>query len=1001
MVMSTARGRAVSSAAGEDRSGSGYMALALMVCVSTLAFSGAQAQVLDEQFTDDLQKDPSTTADWDTVATELKLPTTLSLVPVQSLTGSFDPAAPTSAIDPSDASATRGIGVGDLNGDGFVDLVFANSTANRVYFNDGAGVLTFTRGANITGGGNSRSVAIADFNGDGHMDVVFAEFGGGQASRVHFNNGGGVNPLFDGDGSDLGDPSLAGDSVAVGDIDNDGDIDVVLGFDQSYVQVFRNDGFGNFSDGEKITDSTPEFGFHARAVLLGDLDGDGDLDVVAARELDPTRVYLNDGNGNFGSQQSVGGVNVDNALPAPDSATLGDVNGDGLPDLFVGNDGSGTVLGPAEANYLFINSGNPADLFPSLTFSFADFANTNAARFLDFDQDGDLDLVTADYVQGNGNSLPGPNRVYLNDGAGNFPANGTEFTVDSNVTKSMAFGDFDGDGDLDLVFGNEDANLSTAVNRIVENVGVPSGTAADQLFAFGESLDIGAGLGTGVFLDPSTSAAATDVESERVFKYWLSDDGGLTWIRGHRNRSVGFPAPVGNTIRWRVEFDSPSPALRPTIGRMLLRVNAVPSFTSTAVTTATQDVAYQYDITASDSQNDILDIRATATLPGWLTLTDNGDGTATLAGTPASGDVAGPNDVEIEVVDGAGQGETQSFSINVTNVNDAPTVSNPTGDQVFSQGDDVNLDASAAFEDPDGDTLTYSATGLPASLSIATDTGVITGTLTNADAIAGPDYSVTVTADDGNGGSADDTFTLTVNNVNDAPEVVAATADQGANTGATVSVDAGAAFSDPDGDTLTYAASGLPASLSIDTATGVISGTLTGADLAGSPYTITVTADDGNGGTVDDSFTLTVTVSNNAPTVVTPPSDQSADVGTVVNIDISTAFEDADGDTLTFSATGLPASLSLDANTGVVTGTLTDADRQNGPDYTITVTADDGNGGTVDASFTLTVTEPAPPPPPPPPPPSGGGGGGATSLPILLLLAGLALGRRCRRRFDA
>jgi hypothetical protein len=138
---------------------------------------------------------------------------------------------------------------------------------------------------------------------------------------------------------------------------------------------------------------------------------------------------------------------------------------------------------------------------------------------------------------------------------------------------------------------------------------------------------------------------------------------------------------------------------------------------------------------------------------------------------------------------------------------------------------------------------------------------------------------------------------------------------------------------------------------------------------------------------------------NNAPTVVTPPSDQSLDVGTAVNLDISSGFEDPDGDTLTFSATGLPASLTLDAATGVVTGTLTDADFQDGPTYNITVTADDGNGGTVDASFTLTVTEVVPPPPPPPPP-SGGGGGGSTSLPILLLLSAIALIRRRRRLLD-
>ena len=129
-----------------------------------------------------------------------------------------------------------------------------------------------------------------------------------------------------------------------------------------------------------------------------------------------------------------------------------------------------------------------------------------------------------------------------------------------------------------------------------------------------------------------------------------------------------------------------------------------------------------------------------------------------------------------------------------------PTVTAPTGNQTYAQGENVNLDAGAAFSDPDGDTLSYSASGLPASLSINNGSGVITGTLTNNDWLNGPVYNVAVTANDGNGGTVDDNFSINVNNLNDAPTVTAPTGNQNLLEGDAVNLDAAAAFTDIDGD---------------------------------------------------------------------------------------------------------------------------------------------------------------------------------------------------------
>jgi hypothetical protein len=1026
-------------------------------------------QILQETFATDTLKDPATTADWNTTETDLRLPLATSLLPIDSLTNPFPPAASGSVVDASDTAGTRAVAIGDLNGDGSPDLVFGNSGANSVYFqvedpaNDPTG--TFARGAAIPNdvGGNTRSVALADFNGDGHLDVVFAEFGQNQESRVFFNNGSApvdceattCQVFTAGDFVDLINPAgaLKGDSVAAGDIDNDGDVDIVVGADGAYVKVFRNDGFGEFADAEDVVDAgISEFNFFARAVLLGDLDRDGDLDLVAVREVGDARVYLNTA-GVFGNPQSVGAGAV-NRVNAPDSAALGDVDGDGFLDLIIGNDGTDT---PPSPNQLFINSqdtsGGP--IFLSVAQQFSDGQNTDGARFIDLDRDGDLDIVTADL---SGVNTAAQNRVYINDPVANspsiFPANGVAITVDSNVSKSLAVGDIDVDGAQDVAFANEGNS-----NIVAFNAGTASGTPADQLFATGLSLQVplnpNVNLSLGVALRPISSGT----DGNEVIEYWLSDDGGSTWVSVDPGRSVALPGR-GNDVRWRIELNSPSPLLRPNVGELRLNVNTDPFFSSVpgdATPTGTdiaEDSEYTYNIVTDDlDPGNLLDIRAVDPLPAWLTLVDNHNRTAILTGTPLNEDV-GPHDVTIEVVDGAGRSDTQSFTITVSNANDAPTVVAPTGDQVFSQGDDVNIDAAAAFDDADGDTLTYSATGLPASLAIDSGTGLISGTLTNDDVIAGPDFAVAVTADDGNGGTVDDTFTITVNDVNDLPtflSVPVTAATEGLAYSYSVVVE------DIDGDTVTISGSVVPAWLTLtDNGNGT-------ASLAGTPGSsdigaanVTLSANDGTT-PVEQSFTITVVAAADAP-VITILGDASVTVeqGDAYTDDGATALDAQDGD-LTSSISTVNTVATDTVGTYSVTYTVVDSAGNTGQaqrtvevvdtaapvitlvgpaTVTLTVgdtyadqgaTADDGLNGDLTANIvvdnpvntttagtytvtynvtdtsgnaavqvTRTVTVNSPPAPPPPPP-SSSGGGGTTSPVLLLLIAGIALVRQRRR----
>jgi hypothetical protein len=148
------------------------------------------------------------------------------------------------------------------------------------------------------------------------------------------------------------------------------------------------------------------------------------------------------------------------------------------------------------------------------------------------------------------------------------------------------------------------------------------------------------------------------------------------------------------------------------------------------------------------------------------------------------------------------------------------------------------------------------------------------------------------------------------------------------------------------GQTLTYSATGLPAGLSINASTGLISGTPT---TAGSS-SVTVTAKDTTGASGSASFTWTINSTTGNTVTVTNPGNQTGTVGTAASLQIS-ATDSASGQTLTYSATGLPAGLSINASTGLISGTPTTAGSNS-----VTVTAKDTTGASGSASFTWTIS---------------------------------------------
>ena len=323
--------------------------------------------------------------------------------------------------------------------------------------------------------------------------------------------------------------------------------------------------------------------------------------------------------------------------------------------------------------------------------------------------------------------------------------------------------------------------------------------------------------------------------------------------------------------------------------------------------------------------------------------------TGLISGMLEEGAAAGsPYTVTASVSDGLSS-VSATFTWTVVDGSGAPSLSDP-GSQTSAEGEMIALTLVAA--DPDGDAVTYGATGLPAGLSLDGATGAITGTVAYTAAAASP-YTVLVTATDG-GLSDTVTFTWTVTNTNRVPALT----DPGAQASVEGEIVALALVaSDPDGDAVSYQATGLPAGLSLNSSTGAVSGALGYTVSVGSPYSVTVTVDDGQGGTDTASFTWTVADRNGVPVLTTPAAQSDAEGETVT---LTLGATDPDGDTLTYGATGLPTGLSLDGPTGAITGTLDYAASADSP-HTVTVTVSDGDlSDAVTLTWTVTNTNRAP-----------------------------------------
>jgi hypothetical protein len=302
----------------------------------------------------------------------------------------------TSTRFPTQAEYTNQCTAVDIDNDGDLDIVWANgqgyssqgaALAVRVYVNNGAGVFsdqTSTRAAGITGW--YRGVEAGDVDRDGDMDLILAnDFN--KRPQLLINNGAGV--FADQTTTRLPVTTMSSARAQFGDVDNDGDLDLVFcnngttRFGSGQPRLYLNDGSGVFTD---ATANLPTGNVAEQMdVLFLDVDNDLDLDIfLATRASTPnqSRLWKNNGQGRFALQT---GIPNDGAAYSYDA---GDIDGDGDLDLI------GINAGPSNGELLLKNNGDgTAWTNVSSAISPNPTTDDNDSRFFDLDMDGDLDLV--------------------------------------------------------------------------------------------------------------------------------------------------------------------------------------------------------------------------------------------------------------------------------------------------------------------------------------------------------------------------------------------------------------------------------------------------------------------------------------------------------------------------------------------------------------------------------------------------------------------------------
>eukprot|EP01035_Chromulina_nebulosa_P021038 gene21038-27264_t len=825
----------------------------------------------------------------------------------------------------SAGTSPAGIALGDIDGDGKPDMVVAGAGSNTisVYHNtSSSGSVTsgsFATAVTFATGSQPNGIAIGDLDGDGKPDIVVGNNGSANISILRNTSSSGSITS----GSFATQVTFATGtsprSVAIGDIDGDGKPDlVVANFASNIVSVFRNtSSSGSITSGSFATGVTFATGSFPRSVAIGDIDGDGKPDLVLANSLSNTVSVLRNTStigtvtsGSFATQVTFAAENN------PYDIAIGDIDGDGKSDLAVTNNQTHNVS-------IYRNTSTSGTITSGSFAAHVTFATGTlpfGVSIGDIDGDGKPDLAVANISTSNVSVL----RNTSSSGSITSSSFAPQVTfATGSFSEKVAIGDIDGDGRPDLaVANNGSANVSVLRNNPLSpttgtaQVCVGSTTTLANattggtwsssnaaIATVGSSSGIVTGVSGGTVTITYAGTAGASFDDNRITTVVtvnaspaVSAGSNVAICSGV---SSGLTASGADTYTW-----SPSTGLSATTGAT---VTANPSSTITYTVTGTDGTGCSNTATKTVSVNALPTVSA-------------GSNVAICAGSSTNITATGAVDY------------TWSPATGLSATTGATVTANPTSTITYTvTGSDGSGCSNTA-------TKTVSVNALP-TVSAGSNVAICTGSSTNITATGAVDYtwspgtslSATTGATVSANPSSTITYTVTGTNVNGCTS----TATKTVSVTTTLAVSAGGTVSICTGNSTNITATGA-VDYTWSPATGLSA--TTGATVTANPsstITYTVTGTDGTG----CSNTATKTVSVNALPSVSAGSNVAICTGSSTNITATGAVD----------YTWSPGT-SLSATTGATVSA--------NPSSTITytVTGTNVNGCTSTATKTVSVT---------------------------------------------
>ena len=594
----------------------------------------------------------------------------------------------------TDALLTQALAVGDVNNDGWPDIVSGNNGSNNLlHLNTGSAPFFTGSGINVSNVAETdetRDLVLSDFNGDGYLDVMAGNRG--DPVKIYYHSGNNAAPYGVAPYLPLSTLNWNVRVIRSVDIDNDGDPDLILGTDNQDTTSATGTGTGNNTGGNII--------------------------------------LINNGDGSFAAGYYVGfGVSSTNYdKDNTYGLVFGDVDGDGDKDMITGNYG--------QANKLYLNDGSATPFYNTLGVDIGtDTDNTRVVLLDDLDQDGDLDLVVT--------NVSGQDKYYLNDGTATpFGASVVGVTLPNatNPINPTSYGgivaDIDHDGNNDIIlsdFSGSDHFYRSSPFALIMNKVVS------------KAVDTQSDILTATLTVTETTGYNDSID------YFLSNDGGSYFYQVVPGQEFVFPQP-GNDLHWKAVLNSLSPADSPELSQV--NISARYDHDLDLVADDVDVCVGTYDPAQTDTDGDAIPGVSTGPANGGdaCDADDDNDGTADssdafplnpLEDTDTDGDCPHYN----LATSGNGCGDNTDTDIDGDGI---PNVSDPfdfniqpsiSGTAPTSATPDVIYNFQPVVSDGgDGPTLVASLTfeggteaNLPAWLSFNTSTGRLTGMPSNDD----------------------------------------------------------------------------------------------------------------------------------------------------------------------------------------------------------------------------------------------------------------------------